>query len=194
MRGHSTIKDIEVFVMTTGKAQGRKESGAEGCVPEKGWGGKGCRGRRGKKVKESWKSLLFQEMAQIGREQSTERWPFPSFMLQEPWAASAGRAAPCSAPRCPAGLRSAAGQNPPSAASSEPTVLMHAALAQRRAGKKNWRYRIRGGKDALISPPKHISLALITVKGMKMDVWSISNFPFLIKVKTHIEMIHGITE
>lgn len=72
-RGHSTIKDIEVFVMTTGKAQGRKESGAEGCVPEKDWGGKGCRGRRGKKVEESWKSLLFQEIAQIGREQPRER-------------------------------------------------------------------------------------------------------------------------
>lgn len=33
--GHRTKKDTEVFVMTTGKAQGRKESGAEGCVPER---------------------------------------------------------------------------------------------------------------------------------------------------------------
>ena len=72
-RGHSTIKDIEVFVMTTGKAQGRNESGAEGCVPERDQGGRGCWGQRGKKVKESWKSLLFQEMTQIGREQTTER-------------------------------------------------------------------------------------------------------------------------
>lgn len=72
-RTHSTIKDIEVFVMTTGKAQGRKESSAEGCVPERDRGGRGRWSQRGKKVKESWKSLLFQEMAQIGREQTTER-------------------------------------------------------------------------------------------------------------------------
>lgn len=58
--------------MTTGKAQGREESGAEGCVPQEDWGGKGCQGRGGKKVTESWKSLLFQEMAEIGREQTRD--------------------------------------------------------------------------------------------------------------------------
>lgn len=71
------------------------------CAKEN-WGGKGCRGRGGKKVTESWKSLLFQEMAQIGREQTRERgrWPFPSLMLQQPWAASpTGRSVP--SPSCP---------------------------------------------------------------------------------------------
>lgn len=60
--------------MTTGKAQERKESGAEGCVPERDQGTRkgGGRGQAVKKVKEPWKPLLFQEMAQIGREQAVE--------------------------------------------------------------------------------------------------------------------------
>lgn len=134
MRGHSTIKDIEVFVMTTGKAQGREESGAEGCVPQEDWGGKGCRGRGGKKVTESWKSLLFQEMAEIGREQTRDHWPFPSLMLQQ----RARRAIPCSAPPAPRRPRSPCGTNSPSPAPCQPSGSRLACTPRSPGGELDW--------------------------------------------------------
>lgn len=175
--------------MTTGKAQGRKESGAEGCVPEKDWGGRGCRGQRGKKVKESWKSLLFQEMAQIGREQTTERgrWPFMSFMLQQPSATGLVRLQRYSEtpPRRHSSLTY--GQYSLSTASYfkplwTSRLFKKAAFAQPRVGKNLTPQdsRRKGHSDFFTQRHQFI---FNHCERNQMEVWSISNFPFLIKEK-----------
>lgn len=153
--------------MTTGKAQGRKESGAEGCVPERDWGGRGCRHQRGKKVKESWKSLLFQEMAQIGREQMTA-WLLTFHELHVTAAIGCKHRQSWSVfsrPPRHSSLRLLADNSHfpqlPFLKSREPPGLSSRLWALSMELAEMRHHRTEGRKDVLITSPKRISLIFV---------------------------------
>lgn len=142
------------------------------CARE-GPGRGGYWGQKGKKVEESWKLVLFQEMAQIGREQTTEcgRWPFMSFMLQQLLATSTNRAGPSSAglwdtPHCNSSLLTDNIHFPqlPILNPCEPLHYSSRLCSLSMELAKIWHHRTAGGKDISISSPKYTSLSLIIAK------------------------------